>query len=66
MVKLAEILFGGMLIIGGLCDIGGAELFHYDFPIMFPKFFSSASIVAGVLVIAAPWFIRSRKKTDNE
>jgi hypothetical protein len=46
----------------GMMGMGEKELFHYDIPIPYPEVFSAACLVAGIVWLVVPWFLRSRKK----
>ncbi|SKA98562.1 hypothetical protein SAMN02745704_02933 [Paucidesulfovibrio gracilis DSM 16080] len=61
-IKPAEIVMGIMLVSMGVMGMGEKELFHYDVPIPRPEVFSVACLVAGIVWLVVPWFLRSRKK----
>lgn len=65
-MKIGEIVLGVLLILGGLSDLGKTDLAHFGVPIPYPEVFSRASIVAGVFIIAVPWFIRSYRKDISD
>jgi len=61
-IKPAELAMGIILVSMGVMGMGEKELFHYDVPIPYLEVFSAACLIAGIVWLVVPWFLRSREK----
>ncbi len=67
-VTLGEIASGILLISIGLSAVIKGELYRWDVPVLYPRYFGAALMLFGVAIPVMAWFLRSpsRKRKDED
>lgn len=67
-IKLWEIGIGLLFFLNGLSGVTSGEMYRWDVPILYPRYFGAALMVLGVAIPVMAWFLRSpsRKQKDED